>query len=403
MLQAIPDVAVLRSVQPGPLTSEQRLDPGGCVIGRDFRLVDILAHGSRVSRRHCRLSRDEHGNWQASDLDSTNGLFVNGMKVEGEILLQPGDILGLGQAREADFEFLFATDPRDSRSRALNGDGPWLIGRDLAHPLSLSADPAVSLNHARIQLMPEGLLIEDLGSRNGTWVDGRRVRRATLTTQSTVVIGSHELRLRDSGDGSPALIVSACQQAIGFSVEGQKLCAARRPDFSAWAACLRVLVRRIFGGWLEKPLLLIEALLLPLLLVPALWLIMPDRPANLIVVLAVTIAAALAAAFQSSRWQPVLLRLADRHLQVNELLIAMLISGIVIALIQSTLVIGLATFLPVEQPISIAIVFAAPVVALGATALGLMCGLAAHGRPILALILVCLVLAGQILGALLVD
>jgi pSer/pThr/pTyr-binding forkhead associated (FHA) protein len=37
----------------------------------------------------------------------------------------------------------------------------------------------VSRSHARIDPRPDGVLrVEDLGSRNGTWVRGRRIRRS---------------------------------------------------------------------------------------------------------------------------------------------------------------------------------------------------------------------------------
>jgi len=409
MLQARTDAAVLRALHPGPLATEQRLDPKGSVIGRD-RLADILADGPGVSRLHCRLYRDEHGNWQVSDLESTNGVFVNGWKIEREALLQPGDVIGLGQSRGADFEFISATDTLADiqancpapRRLAVDGSGPWLIGRDLAHPLSLPADPQVSLDHARVLALPEGLFIEDLGSRNGTWVDGRQIRRMRLTPQSRVTIGSSELRLQEPVDDPPVFIVNASQHTVGPGAQGPKLAShyTRATSVSSVAG-INEFVSLSFRGWLERPALLVEALLLPLLLVLALWVVLPEQPA-LIAVLAVTIAAALAAAFQHSR-----LPLAGGHLPVNDSLIMMLASGLLIALIQSALATALIILLPFDEsglfPALTAAALALPIIALSATALGLMCGLAARARPVLALMLVCLALAGQIPGAFLVD
>jgi len=406
MLQARTDAAMLRALHPGPLAAEQRLDPQGSVIGRD-RLADILVHGPGVSRRHCRLFRDEHGNWQVRDLESTNGVFINGRRIERETMLRPGDVIGLGQARAADFEFISATDTLgDSeanshvpRRLSVNGSGPWLIGRDLAHPVNLPADPLVSLDHARVLALPEGLFIEDLDSRNGTWVDGRRIRRARLTAQNSVMIGSSELGLQEPTDGPPAFIVNGCEQA---GLGAQRL---RLASQGTWAmrfssvAGIKVLVGLGIRGWLERPALLVEALLLPLLLVLALLAVIPDQPA-LIAVMAVAIAAALAAAFQPSR-----LPLAGDHLQGNDILVVMLAGGFLIALIQSALTTALIHLLPFDSPelLPTAAALALPLVALSATALGLICGVVARTRPILALVLVCLALAGQTLGAFEVD
>ena len=48
-------------------------------------------------RRHAEL-RNEDGNWIVTDLGSTNGVKVNGRRVQ-EAVLQPGDELAFGLAR----------------------------------------------------------------------------------------------------------------------------------------------------------------------------------------------------------------------------------------------------------------------------------------------------------------
>src|SRR3970282_2671720 len=49
-----------------------------------------------ASARHARIDPRPDGVWVA-DLGSTNGTFVNGARVTAERLLQPGDVLRLGQ------------------------------------------------------------------------------------------------------------------------------------------------------------------------------------------------------------------------------------------------------------------------------------------------------------------
>jgi transcriptional regulator with PAS, ATPase and Fis domain len=58
--------------------------------------------------------------------------------------------------------------------------------------------PAVSRRHARISSGEAGVFVEDVGSRNGTWVDGAILRgdRAPLTTGTVIVLGGEVAVLR---------------------------------------------------------------------------------------------------------------------------------------------------------------------------------------------------------------
>jgi FHA domain-containing protein len=66
------------------------------LIGRS-RDCDITLEDPNASRRHAEL-RQEDGSWIVTDLGSTNGVKVNGRRVQ-EAVLQPGDELALGLAR----------------------------------------------------------------------------------------------------------------------------------------------------------------------------------------------------------------------------------------------------------------------------------------------------------------
>ena len=57
-------------------------------------------------------------------------------------------------------------------------------------------DPSVSRIHARIEILDDGVLIEDLGSTNGTLVNGRRESRAALPHGSQVEIGVFTLEIQ---------------------------------------------------------------------------------------------------------------------------------------------------------------------------------------------------------------
>lgn len=66
------------------------------------------------------------------------------------------------------------------------------IGRDPANAIFLN-DMTVSRAHAKILRKPTGMVIEDLGSLNGTWVDGAIVNVAPLRDGSSVQIGTFTL------------------------------------------------------------------------------------------------------------------------------------------------------------------------------------------------------------------
>lgn len=74
-------------------------------------------------------------------------------------------------------------------ARARLPAGEFVIGRDPACEIVLNSD-AVSRRHARLTIAAAGVFIQDLGSANGTYVDGRRARgRVALQSGQKVELG----------------------------------------------------------------------------------------------------------------------------------------------------------------------------------------------------------------------
>lgn len=71
------------------------------------------------------------------------------------------------------------------------------VGRDSANAIFLN-DMTVSRSHAKIVRTPLGTTIEDLGSLNGTWVDGAIVNSAPLHDGSSIQIGTFTLIYHES-------------------------------------------------------------------------------------------------------------------------------------------------------------------------------------------------------------
>lgn len=77
----------------------------------------------------------------------------------------------------------------------------YLLGRSRDNTIQLH-DLGVSGFHARVYRGPEGFVIEDLKSRNGTWVNSTRVFHATLSNGDRIRLGATELIYEVLFDGT---------------------------------------------------------------------------------------------------------------------------------------------------------------------------------------------------------
>ena len=90
----------------------------------------------------------------------------------------------------------------------VNGEG-FVVGRDEQCELVLS-DGRVSRRHARLESHADGRAsLHDLGSGNGTWVNGERVQSRNLTGNEQIQVGDTVLvtSLEEPGDGSGATVI----------------------------------------------------------------------------------------------------------------------------------------------------------------------------------------------------
>ncbi|HKT61697.1 MAG TPA: FHA domain-containing protein, partial [Gemmatimonadales bacterium] len=198
------------------------------VFGRDAS-SDVVVAGSEVSRRHAEIQATPDG-YVLNDL-SVNGTFVNGDRVGRQHLLARADVIRIGND-----EFRFYADvasPPPSRARRSvppvtapqppTGAGARLSDTLLGMPQPLPAasvtptqpqaaplasllvrsgamkgrrlavkvpvvnigradfndvvitDPSVSTSHAKLQRRDDIWMLSDLGSTNGTFVEGERL------------------------------------------------------------------------------------------------------------------------------------------------------------------------------------------------------------------------------------
>ncbi len=74
------------------------------------------------------------------------------------------------------------------------GDRPFVVGRAEQADLVV-VDETVSRLHAQIVRTPDGFMLTDLASTNGTWIDGRRVGQVEVMPGDVVRLGHMSLHL----------------------------------------------------------------------------------------------------------------------------------------------------------------------------------------------------------------
>jgi len=184
----------------------------GAEVGREFTVGEVLLVGrgpdadvviseSDVSARHAELSPNGDG-IAIVDLGSTNGTFVNGERVVKTRQLGVGDRIQIGgTVLEVRSNTPAASDVKlgppgleVTRVRQIPtvptlrfDSGPLagttvpvgsqvVVGRDPATAdVLLEGDTDVSRRHAVFSPAGEGMTVQDLGSTNGTFVNGRRI------------------------------------------------------------------------------------------------------------------------------------------------------------------------------------------------------------------------------------
>ncbi len=86
--------------------------------------------------------------------------------------------------------------PKELRGVSITVHGPVIVGRSPEADIVIGAG-YVSGRHARFQLMGQNLFVEDLGSRNGTYVNNRQITEPTaLRDKDVVTVGDVSIRVR---------------------------------------------------------------------------------------------------------------------------------------------------------------------------------------------------------------
>jgi hypothetical protein len=113
-------------------------------------------------------------------------------------ILAPGSVPGLSQERPqlATGRLVVVKSPALEEGDELELDSaPLLLGRGSSNDVNLSRDEFASSKHARVEPRRDGVWVEDVGSTNGTYLNGIRLTRAKKLAAGDVMrIGETELR-----------------------------------------------------------------------------------------------------------------------------------------------------------------------------------------------------------------
>jgi pSer/pThr/pTyr-binding forkhead associated (FHA) protein len=117
---------------------------------------------------------------------------------------QESIVLGAAEANELrarhglqPARLLVLASPELGPGKTIEVTAPTVVGRDAASGIRLEHDEFVSARHARIEPRPEGAMVDDLGSTNGTFVNGAKLTRAQLAKAGDVIrIGATELQVQ---------------------------------------------------------------------------------------------------------------------------------------------------------------------------------------------------------------
>jgi pSer/pThr/pTyr-binding forkhead associated (FHA) protein len=179
--------------------------PDGVTRVGSAATADITLVAPGIAAQHCEI--DHRGASATIRIaDPRNVVVVNGKQANAAAAIKPGDLVlfakigarvvavdkPVAAARKDDEENDGRTRVRMALPRyvlrGVSGTtfgktfplfGTLTVGRHTDCDISIPGEE-ISRHHAKLQVMPEGISVEDLGSANGTFINGKRVHQGML-------------------------------------------------------------------------------------------------------------------------------------------------------------------------------------------------------------------------------
>ena len=246
---------------PGTDAADLLLGVGEHGVGRRGDDPGAISRVDDLEEARVRLCLDRRGIWMTVG-DRTSGVHVNGRPVrriamlrigdsvyiEGiEIVLVADDSLALVAATLIDLPAQTADDPRivlrgvggRHYGRSFTLDKPRVVGRSPDADIRID-DTAFSDRHARIELHGDQVVLRDLDSAEGSFVNGQRVRDALLQPGDQLVFHAHHRFIVEApGRVQPAAAAPPpAAESPSDATPGASLRTARRLPWLLLAALL---------------------------------------------------------------------------------------------------------------------------------------------------------------------
>lgn len=204
-------------------------------IGRS-KENDIILDSPGVSRFHAEIYKDDEGNLWIVDLSSKNGTFVNGKRIEGKYPLKVWDIITIDEneielidperepptiVREAIKSEELLTQVRESikenieiklvgisdivKGKEYVIKGTLRVGRSLNNDIVIN-DPNISRNHAELEVVKDGILVRDLDSTNGTFINNRKIKEGVARVGDEIAFDKAVFKVERKFEEAPTLV-----------------------------------------------------------------------------------------------------------------------------------------------------------------------------------------------------
>jgi len=161
----------------------------------------ITLNNARISKHHLQIIYNKEGELHVQDLGSTNGTFLNGIKIEKSKLLKHKDKLQLAGLNDVLIVIEkptsnAITDTQNAIIDKFKDKNRIVIGRNSDCDVVLNYGTVSKWHAAITKKSANRYTIEDGGSTNGTFVNGRRIKKLTeITSTDKIFIGRHQLSL----------------------------------------------------------------------------------------------------------------------------------------------------------------------------------------------------------------
>ena len=189
---------------------------------------DIILNHPGVSSHHARIILNGNSMF-IEDLNSSNGTFVNGAKVKTHPVKHT-DVIQF--SRHITLDWSLVKDSASSSPAVYGVNNPEILASKNVITIGRTDDNDVAINNVKISRRHARIIkengvwnIEDLGSSNGTFVNGRRITSSVITVSDVVTIGGIPINIGNILQQKPVFTegVSLTADRLTFEVDNKTL------------------------------------------------------------------------------------------------------------------------------------------------------------------------------------